>query len=47
MVLLILDFVRPDFIEEFAVVLGDLGLDESDLVFAQPIPLVELSSLLN
>ena len=35
--------LRPrDLIEQFVVVLGDLRLDEGNLVLGQPIPLVEL-----
>ena len=42
MVLFIFDFVCSGFIEEFGVVLRNLRLDEGDLVFGQPVSLVEL-----
>ena len=40
--LFIFDFVYGNILEQCAVVLGDLGLDEGDLVLRQPIPLVQL-----
>src|SRR5487761_2401186 len=42
MSLLTFDVLRCALIEQFAVVLGDLGFDESDLGFGQSVPLIKL-----